>query len=174
MTQPDRTLCRPDDFRSAMQKLAGGVCIVTTRHRGHRLGLTATAVCSLCAEPPALIACVNRGAEAHDAIRASQRICINVLAQHHVELSNVFSSGDRLKGEARFDHGQWTTGDSGAPILEDALADFDCRVSRAIEHGSHSIFICEVLSARCNADGDPLIYGNRSYGSLSALYQTAK
>ena len=55
-----------DDFREGMRQLAAGVTIVTTSIGDQRIGLTATAVCSLSAEPPMLLACVNREAGAHD------------------------------------------------------------------------------------------------------------
>jgi flavin reductase len=49
-----------------MRRLAGGVTIVTTRLGEDLAGLTATSVCSLTAEPPRLLACVHREADAHD------------------------------------------------------------------------------------------------------------
>ena len=56
----------PEDFKEGMRQLAAGVTIVTTAVGERRNGLTATAVCSLSAEPPMLLACVNREAGAHD------------------------------------------------------------------------------------------------------------
>ena len=51
-----------------MARLAGGVRIVAAMHEEKRYGLTITAICSWSDSPPALIACINRQAEAHDPI----------------------------------------------------------------------------------------------------------
>ena len=56
------------DYTAGMRRLAGGVTIVTTRLGEARAGLTATSVCSLTAEPPRLLACVHREADAHGLI----------------------------------------------------------------------------------------------------------
>src|SRR5260221_12983341 len=78
-------------FKTAMRRVASTVCVLTTEYEGRRWGLTATAICSLSAEPPSLIACVNREAEAHTAITLSRRICINVLSEEQIEVAQRFS-----------------------------------------------------------------------------------
>ena len=56
----------PAAFKKGMRHLAASVTLITTRHRDRRGGLTATAVCSVSAEPPQLLICVNKSASAHD------------------------------------------------------------------------------------------------------------
>jgi flavin reductase (DIM6/NTAB) family NADH-FMN oxidoreductase RutF len=162
-----RAICPAADFRTAMQKLAGSVCVVTSAHEGRRLGLTMTAVCSLSAEPPSLVACVNRSAEAHDMIRASGRLCVNVLKFHHVPLSVSFSAGDGSKGEVRFTTADWGVGVTGAPVLADALAYFECWVVEQVQAKTHTVFVCNVAAAGTATDGTALIYANRQYGRLA-------
>ena len=55
-------------FKKGMRHLAASVTLITTRHRDLRGGLTATAVCSVSAEPPQILVCVNKTASAHDPI----------------------------------------------------------------------------------------------------------
>ena len=55
-------------FKRGMRHLAASVTLITTRHRDLRGGLTATAVCSVSAEPPQILVCVNKTASAHDPI----------------------------------------------------------------------------------------------------------
>ena len=49
-------------FKKGMRHLAASVTLITTRHRELRGGLTATAVCSVSAEPPQILVCVNKTA----------------------------------------------------------------------------------------------------------------
>ena len=70
-----------DTFRTGMRHFAGHVCLVTTTHpSGERAGLTATAVCSVSAEPPTILICVNRQNSSHAVIRESKIFVVNVLA----------------------------------------------------------------------------------------------
>ncbi|MBZ0325720.1 MAG: flavin reductase family protein [Alphaproteobacteria bacterium] len=158
-------------FLAAMRQLAGAVNIVTTRHGARRAGLTATAVCSLNIEPPRLLACVNKGAGAHDDIGASGRFCVNVLGVQHVDLAQRFSGVLGIEGEERFAGGaEWGELATGAPVLAGALAAFDCRVHKAIEAASHTIFIGDVERA-AGSDGAPLIYLDGTYRTAGTLTQ---
>ena len=47
-------------FRAAMARFPGAVTLVTARTPGgERRGITATAVCSVTADPPSLLVCLN-------------------------------------------------------------------------------------------------------------------
>jgi flavin reductase (DIM6/NTAB) family NADH-FMN oxidoreductase RutF len=56
-------------FRAAMARFPGAVTIITARQGTERRGITATAVCSVSAEPPSLLVCVNRKTGTCAAIR---------------------------------------------------------------------------------------------------------
>lgn len=147
----------PDAFKRGMRHLVGAVTLVTTSHHGQRRGLTATAVCSLSAEPPSLLACVNRQADAHDLIRASGLFAVNLLAYEQRALAETFAAMDGSKGESRFEQGDWLTLSTGAPCLADSIVTFDCEL--ASEHGvaTHTIFVGHVVAVR-SRPGKPLLY----------------
>jgi flavin reductase (DIM6/NTAB) family NADH-FMN oxidoreductase RutF len=45
---------------------------------------------------------------------------------------------------------------NGCPILEQALAYFECRVVDKIERGDHTVFVAEVIDAGVQREGQPL------------------
>src|SRR5882757_3372037 len=92
-------------FKTGMRTLAGAVNIITSMHAGHRYGMTATAVCSASAEPPTVLACVNKLATTHNAVAKSKVFCVNVLRAEDWELSTTFSGGQ--SGENRFKSRNW-------------------------------------------------------------------
>ncbi|OXC76718.1 flavin reductase family protein [Caballeronia sordidicola] len=155
-------------FRTGMRRLAGHVCLVTTVHpNGERAGLTATAVCSVSAEPPTILICVNRQNSSHAVIRESKIFAVNVLALEDQELANRFAS--RIVGEERFNEGLWTTLETGAPVLESALVSFDCRIAQAIEVGTHGIVFGAIEAIRVRqAEAKPLLYVHGSYGGFAS------
>ena len=59
-------------FKIGMRTLAGAVNIITSMHSGHRYGMTATAVCSATADPPTVLACINKLATTHGAVSKSK------------------------------------------------------------------------------------------------------
>lgn len=146
-----------DAFKSAMRRLATTVTILTTRTEdGKALGMTATAVTSLSAEPPSLLACVNRSATIHAALPIGARFCVNLLSEGHGDLS--FAFGGKVSPQERFDHGEWIQ--EHLPYLADAQVNLDCQVDASLDYGTHTIVVGKVLAIRLNGEFSPLVYGD--------------
>lgn len=154
-----------EQFRDAMSLVPGFVTVIATEEAGKRFGYTATAVCSLSAEPPQIIVCANKELGNHEAIQQSGRFSINVLSEQQVEISTRFSSPPV---EDRFEVGDWQVGESGMPVLADAVATFECVLEQHIDCATHSVLIGLIVA--CNTDPKSvLMYGNRSYGRFTPL-----
>jgi flavin reductase (DIM6/NTAB) family NADH-FMN oxidoreductase RutF len=154
-------------FKQGMRSLAGAVSIITSCHRGQRYGMTATAVCSATADPPTVLACVNRVTATHRSIADSRLFCVNVLRHEDRELSGLFSGGQKVDERFRAEH--WTTLSTGAPVLINALVSFDCRVVNSLDHGTHTIFLGEVEQLQIGRKGKPLLYSDGQYAKLASL-----
>ena len=151
-------------FTSALSLAANGVSVVTTAHAGRRAGLTVSSMCSVCAEPALLLACVNVDNEFCALADASGRFAVNILGEHQQALSNVFAGIDATPD--RFAAaGDWTTLSSGAPILADALVSLDCELDTTLARGTHRIFLGRVVDVRTTR-GEPLVYSARGYAAL--------
>ena len=150
-----------------MRALAGAVNIITSMQAGRRYGMTATAVCSATADPPTVLACINRLATTHGAVAKSKAFCVNVLRAEDWELSTTFSGAQ--SGEARFKSRDWTHLATGSPVLIDALVSFDCHVVKTLAHGSHTIFLGEVAQILIGQKGKPLLYSDGQYAKLASL-----
>jgi flavin reductase (NADH)/cob(II)yrinic acid a,c-diamide reductase len=147
------------DFKQAMRHCTGAVALVTVgAEHGKRTGLTVTSACSLSDNPPSLIVCVNRNASAHGRIREEGAFAINFLHEEHALLALTFSGQKGVNGDDRFAFGQWTRGATGAPVLTDAVAAFDCVLAQEFETKTHSIFVGEVRGVAHSALANPLVY----------------
>ena len=154
-------------FKAAMRQLAATVTIVTNRdpQTGRRNGMTATAVTSLSAAPPALLVCVNQSASMHPSFAMNSAFCVNILGEPHADLARSF--GGRTEPELRFDQGgDWSESDD-VPYLTDAVATVFCRVDRLIDYATHSIVIGLVTDARLHETHKSLIYGNGKYALMT-------
>lgn len=152
------------DYRNAMARLGAAVNIVTTDGAAGKAGFAATAVCSVSDNPPTLLVCLNRGSSAYRVVKGNGVICVNTLASKHEVLSTLF--GGKTPAEERFAAGNWGVLETGAPVLEDALVSFDCRIREAHDGGTHDILICNVVDMKINAGDEALMYFNRRYRVL--------
>lgn len=158
-----------EDFRFAMRRLAGGVSIISGAGPDGPLGVTATAVTSLTAEPPSLLCCLNRSLELEAAVKQTGRFGVNMLRADHHDLAMRFAGMGGVRGCAKFEQGNWTILQRDVPALSDSLVSFDCRVDEILEVGTHSIFVGLIADVHFGESGDPLVYCNGAFASLLPL-----
>ena len=156
-----------DDFLEGMRRLAAAVNILTVAHGDDRGGLTASAVTSLTAEPPMLLACVNRTAGSHALIVEAGRFAVNVLPASDKGVAECFAGMTDLQGADRFIVGDWRDGDLGLPILGTALASFECVIESLVSRSTHDIIIGEVRAIHLGEKAEPLLYMDRAFGTFA-------
>jgi flavin reductase len=168
MDKPLRPGETSSNFIAAMSRAATGVSVVTTGGIGGQFGLTVSAMCSVSADPPLLLACVNRRSPTVAAIDMNGVFAVNVLNAGQKAYAETFS-GRPLTGEP-FDFAahEWVLGTTGLPVIPQAVAVFECEIDTSHDAGSHRIFIGRVLSARTGT-GEPLIYANRAFMRTTSL-----
>jgi flavin reductase len=155
------------EFKTVMRQVVSSVAIVTARAGKVRNGLTATAVCSVSAEPPTMLICVNRRATAERIIAESGAFAINFLTQDQHQIARLFSTS-KLSADERFSEGKWVSLVTGAPVLDDAVAAFDCQVEGCHTSGTHHIYIGRVVAA-ASLDQHALLYRDGSFRRLAAI-----
>lgn len=156
------------EFKRAMRRLAATVTIITTADvNGNRYGMTATAVNSLAMDPPSLLICVNHSASIHAPLVGRGRFCVNVLTTEHEELVAAFSG--KLKGDARFQVGDWRNEEGGLPYLEDGQCNLFCEIDNVIPYATHSIVIGRVVAVRVEEGIRPLIFADGKLGATQSL-----
>lgn len=156
------------EFIEAMALLASTVHVVTTDGPAGRDGLALTAMCPVSAdgETPTLIVCVNAASRPAPILIENGVFCVNTLAEDQSEICDCFAG--RLGGVCAhwFARHPWSALATGAPALEEALINLDCRVAGVSRVGTHHVIQGAVLAVR-RRPGRPLIHANRDYHRLS-------
>lgn len=155
-----------DDYRALMRHQAGAVTVIAAGPPGQRSGITATAFSSLSDDPPAILACVRLRSSVYDIIRQAGHFSVNILASNQQNVAETFSGRTGQAGEDRFDGLAWSALTSGAPVLEGALANLDCRLTDQHVFATHSIFIGIVQDGRFRVEAKPLLYFRNDYWDI--------
>jgi flavin reductase (DIM6/NTAB) family NADH-FMN oxidoreductase RutF len=154
----------PSLFKMMMRSIASSVTIVTTCHDRECHGMTATAVCSVSAEPPSILVVVNQSARSHPLISASKVFVVNVLAEHQRPLSDRFAG----KHVDQFKDIPTRSGLNGSPIIVGVAAHIECMITAAFTAGTHTIFVGRVVGGGVKRL-PPLLYHDGDYKSVSGL-----
>jgi 3-hydroxy-9,10-secoandrosta-1,3,5(10)-triene-9,17-dione monooxygenase reductase component len=152
----------PDDLRLHLGRFVTGVTIVTCRDAdGRPVGLTANSFNALSLDPPLVLWSLRRISPSIEAFVTATHFTVNVLSEEQIHLSRRFAR----PSNAKFEEGEWTDGQGGAPMLAGCVAVFECRRHSHQEAGDHLLFIGEVERIAGSAAA-PLVYHGGHYRSL--------
>jgi flavin reductase (DIM6/NTAB) family NADH-FMN oxidoreductase RutF len=153
----------PADYRHVMSRLASGVTVVSADDGGRRHGMTVNAIVSVSLDPLLMLFCCERRAALHDPLLRAGVWAVSVLTASQADVSRCFATREQ-PGEDQFTQWQTRQGDAtGAPILSDALAWFECRTWATYAGGDHTIVVGEVVAAGVQHDVEPLVYFRSDY-----------
>jgi flavin reductase (DIM6/NTAB) family NADH-FMN oxidoreductase RutF len=155
----------PEKLRHAMRAWTTGVVIVTSMYEGQQYGMTVNSFTSISLEPPLICVTLKRLTHTHDLVVKSGMFSVTILTSAQKELSDRFA-GKVPNLVDRFAGIQTENISLDSPVFKDGLAYFDCRVVNSMPVGENTLFIAEVLDARGEGEGVPLVYHNREYWKL--------
>ena len=154
-----------DAFRTAMARFPSGVTIVTTQDaNGTPHGFTASSFCSVSLDPPLVLVCLGRSAKSYPVFDACERFAVSILRPQHTELARRFAS----KNVDKFAGGHFVRTASGLTAVEGALVLVECIVHNRHDGGDHVIIVGRV-DRTLVGDGDPIVYFNRGFGTITEL-----
>ncbi|MFT4793451.1 MAG: flavin reductase (DIM6/NTAB) family NADH-FMN oxidoreductase RutF [Paracoccaceae bacterium] len=151
-----------DSLRGALGRFATGVTVITARNfDGTPVGFTANSFNSVSLDPPLILWSLARSSPRLGAYRAAEHYAVNILSADQSALARRFAG----KTEDRFEGIAWSEGLGGAPVLDGALAVFECAHEAVYPAGDHELFIGRV--SRCAiAEGAPLTFFAGRFGSV--------
>ncbi|OLB81245.1 MAG: flavin reductase [Actinobacteria bacterium 13_2_20CM_2_71_6] len=153
-------------LRRALGTFATGVTVLTVGGPSPH-GMTANSFTAVSLDPPLVLVCVERDAVMHHALARAGRFGISVLEAGQEHVARHFADRTRPLGRAQFDVVDWLPGAaSGAPLIVDALAHFECTLWRRYDGGDHTIFVGALLSVERRPDCDALLFCHGRFGCL--------
>ena len=160
-----------NDTAALFRRLSVGVYVIGVTDGERRGAFTAAWVTQVSFDPLLLVVSVNPRNASHAILRAGGAFTVNVLKHGQLELARRFGTTssrdhDKLAGVP------WHSGANGAPVLDDALAYFECDLQDRYPAGDHDLVVVRVVGGRIlDPDAVPLLYAETGdMDGSSALY----
>ena len=162
LTQDYAQLEAQSDFRHACSRFATGIALLSMLDAdGQPHGMTVNSFTSVSLDPLLFLLCVDYKAGLWPLLKIGSSIAVSILAEDQQQLSVRFAR----PGYDRFGEVEWTTGQTGAPILSGSVAAIEGVVTELIPAGDHAIVLASVSATRYS-DGRPLLYFGSRYAHL--------
>ncbi|PZR64651.1 MAG: flavin reductase [Chloroflexi bacterium] len=154
-------------LRAMMGRFATGVAVVAARHGPLLAGMTANAIASISIDPPLMMASISGSSETHEAVVGSHSFAVSILAAQQRDLAECFAQPTTAVKLQRFCDAAWHEAETGSPVLDSAIAYFDCRLTARHPGGDHTIFVGEIVAAGYEEDAEPLLWYGSQYRRLA-------
>ncbi len=156
----------PEQLRAAMRAWTSGVAVVTAAHGGEQHGMTVNSFTSVSLDPALIIISLQDNTHTRELVEHAHVFGVTILSYDQNEIADRFA-GRTPESQNRMAGLETVTLVTGAPLLKNGLASFDCRVKQSIKVGPNTMFVAEVLATRGTGEGQPLVYHNRLYHKLA-------
>lgn len=149
-----------DRFKAVFREHPAAVTLLTALTPRGPVGLTASSLASVAADPPAVSFSVTRATGSAGGILAAPELSIHLLGAQHAATALAFSRS----GEERFTAAQgWEWDAEGRPVLPDARARLRCRIIDTLRVADSSLVVAEVLDIVIGPPAPPLVYRDRTF-----------
>lgn len=164
-------MIEPEALKEAMRTWLTGVAIVTGKHENAIHGMTANSFNSISLDPPTVLVALRQHTRTEHLVKDGGVFAISILDTRQVRLAKKFA-GQVEQDTPRFEGVETFVMETGAPLIEGAIAFLDCRVIEHFDAGETTVFLGEVLASRIDKDGkhEPLLYFNRQWRKLDKFH----
>jgi len=132
-------------------KIPNALALVGSRAGDERNGMTTSWITQLSMAPVSIGIGVDNGAVTHRLITASGSFTVNLWDAADTRVFVKFSK-PAVDDGASLNGRPVRAATTGAPVFEEALAWLDCEVRHALDLGTHTLFVGEVVDAGINDD----------------------
>jgi flavin reductase (DIM6/NTAB) family NADH-FMN oxidoreductase RutF len=154
----------PEQFKLAFRHHAAGVAVVTADAGDGPVGITATSVFSVSAEPPLLVFSISGRTSSAPTIRRADTLVVHLLGRDQLDIARLCSTS----GVDRFaDAAIWDRLPTGEPYFRAPRIRIRGKVINRMEAGDSTVIAVHALDAVVpDDDHDPLVYHDRTWHAL--------
>ncbi len=145
----------PEHKKKALRLISYGLYVATSKGEEGYAGGTINWVSQSSFTPPLVMIGIQRDSSLHQAIASSRVFAIHIVGKSQKPLAASFFKGAELR-EGTLNGFRFEPGETGAPILLEPPAYFECRVVEELNRGDHTIYLGEVVNAGVRNDEPPL------------------
>lgn len=132
--------------KTALRMIPYGIYVMTAQDGEDVAAATVNWVTQTSFAPPLVAVGVKTDSGAYTVARKAGHFALNMLGKGQQGVAFGFfkpaeREGNKISGEP------FRNGSTGAPVLDNAIAHVECRLTEVVEQGDHHIFVGEVVDA---------------------------
>jgi flavin reductase (DIM6/NTAB) family NADH-FMN oxidoreductase RutF len=142
--------------KKSLRSIPYGLFILTAKHGDDVAAATVNWVTQSSFKPPLVAVGIKCDSHPYSTVKAAGNFAINVLGEGQKDLAQAFFMTVKPEGN-KLGPVTFNPGATGAPILNETPAYWECRLVDVVEQGDHHLFIGEVVEAGVKSDDKTLL-----------------
>jgi len=148
------------NFKKALGKFATGVTVICTNHDNQIYGVTVNSFSSLSLSPPLVLFSLGKNSSSINSFLKSKYLSVNILSKEQKKVSDHFAVNNHPNYN---DDIIFFVGNKNTPLINNCIANLECKLIENLKKGDHYIFICELINIKHDDKKKPLLYFNSKY-----------
>ncbi len=149
-----------DSFRGALGSFVTGVTVVTTDSPEGPVAIVANSFASVSLDPPLVLWSPAKSSKRFEHFAGSRRFAVHVLGADQRDICAAI-----IKSKTAISDVPTHQSHCGMPIIDGALATFECTLETTHDAGDHVIVVGRVTKAH-HKGGAPLVFHGGKYGAF--------
>ncbi len=141
--------------KTTLRMIPYGLFVVTTRRGDDIAAGTINWLTQVSFQPPLVALGLKADSSTLAHVTEIGQFAVNVLGSGQKDLAFAFFKPTQVEGN-RLNGYAFETGATGAPLLVDAPAWFECRLTDVVDRGDHHVVVGEVVEAGVRRESAPL------------------
>lgn len=150
----------PGHYRSALGVVPTSVAVIATLTEDGPVGVAVGSFVSVSLDPPLVGFFIADSSSTWPRIRPTGGFSASVLSSTQEATCRVFAT----RGADKFAECAWSDAPSGRPVIDGAVAWFDCEIESVSTAGDHDLVLGRVDAMHVDPDTDALVFMGGSYG----------
>jgi flavin reductase (DIM6/NTAB) family NADH-FMN oxidoreductase RutF len=142
--------------KTALRRIPYGLFLLTAKHGDDIASGTVNWVTQTSFKPPLVAVGIKQDSHPYGVVKAAGAFAINVLGADQKDVAQTFFGPVQPQGNS-LGPVTFKSGVTGAPVINEVPAYWECRVVGVLEQGDHHVFLGEVVEAGVNSDTPTLL-----------------
>lgn len=141
--------------KKVLRKIPYGLYILGLRKGDDCHGMVGSWLSQCSFEPPLLMLGIRHSSYSRAMLKEGAYFTVNFPGKDQKKLVERFFKPYEVK-EGKFGEVPFHPGKMGAPVLDEAIAYLECRVSQIVSGGDHDVLIAQIVESEIKQDTDNL------------------
>jgi len=149
-------------YRDCLGRFPTGVALISLSDQGCARAMTVNSFVSVSLEPRLILWSLDNNCSHYSLFLSASHFAVNVLAYDQQGLSIACARNNNLEVSGA----HWRIAANGAPLVDGAVAHFECTMRQTIPAGDHQIILGEVTGFDMPRDEASLAFVRSQYAGL--------